>query len=195
MNKAEYLKAVEEKLVGVSKADKERFLDYCRELIEDGMEEGMTEDEAIQTLGSPEQMAGQLLLDTKLPEQEKTKRKYKAWEIVLLILGSPIWVSLLLSLLSVLLSFYIVLWTAVLVLYVCVLSFAVCLPAGVLSGIFLLCVGEAAQGSLTIGAGLICGALGMALFPGCNALAAGCLRFTKRLILWMVKPFRKEKSE
>ena len=50
-------------------------------------------------------------------EQVRPKRKIKAWEIVLLILGFPIWGSLLISAAAVVFAVYICIWAAVICLY------------------------------------------------------------------------------
>lgn len=52
MNKYEFLAAVRERLDGLDKDDIDRSLDYYREMIEDRVEEGLSEDEAVAALGS-----------------------------------------------------------------------------------------------------------------------------------------------
>ena len=41
----------------------------------------------------------------------RPRRQLKAWEIVLLVLGSPLWLSLGLAAIAVIFAFYVVLWS------------------------------------------------------------------------------------
>ncbi len=52
MNKYEFLAAIREGLDGMEKSDIDRTLDYYREIIDDKMDNGLSEEEAIASLGS-----------------------------------------------------------------------------------------------------------------------------------------------
>ena len=52
MNKYEFLAAVRERLDGLGKDDIDRSLDYYREMIDDRVEDGISEEKAIAALGS-----------------------------------------------------------------------------------------------------------------------------------------------
>lgn len=56
MNKAEFLKRLEEKMQGYDKIDVEGVLGYYSEMIEDKMEGGMNEEEAVDNLGNVDNM-------------------------------------------------------------------------------------------------------------------------------------------
>ncbi len=48
MNKEEFLKTLERLLKGLPKQENQKMLDYYAEMIEDRMEEGMSEENAVQ---------------------------------------------------------------------------------------------------------------------------------------------------
>ncbi len=159
MNKEEFLAAIREKLKDLPQGDIERSLDYYAEMIDDYIENGMSAEEAVEAMGTVEEIASQILMDLSVPKLMKAKmhsnRVLRVGEIVLLILGSPIWFSLLLAAAIVFLSVYLVVWSFIVVLYAVVLSTAVSGVYGMISGIFLAFKGTLAQCLLFIGIGLV----------------------------------------
>ena len=117
MNKSEFLGELEKSLSELPEKDRSRSLDYYGEMIDDRTEEGLSEEEAVQALGSMEDITAQILMDTPLPSlvraKVKKRRALKAWETVLLVLGSPVWLPLLIAAVAVALSLYAVLWVLV----------------------------------------------------------------------------------
>ncbi len=132
MNRDAFLAAVAARLKGLPPADVQRSLDYFREIIDDRMEDGLSEEEAVAALGSPEEAAGRILEETPLPRLVKARikpsRALRVWEIVLLVLGSPVWLPLVLVGLLLALLVYLLLVLFLLVYYTLNLSVgAVCL--------------------------------------------------------------------
>lgn len=101
MNKQEYLSAIRVRIPKMPTEDMERFIAYYSEMIDDRMEDGMTEEEAVAMMDTPDDAVDQILEDTPLSKIVKQKIKpthrLRAWEIVLIVLGSPVWVPLLLT--------------------------------------------------------------------------------------------------
>ena len=64
MTKAEFLKALEEKLSALSAEDRAASLAYYEEIIDDRMEEGLCEADAVAAAGPVEEAAAQLLAET-----------------------------------------------------------------------------------------------------------------------------------
>ena len=60
MNKSEFLGALENALSALRPEDRQQALDYYAEMIEDGVENGASEEEVIGTFDPPEQIAAQL---------------------------------------------------------------------------------------------------------------------------------------
>ena len=118
MKKNEFIEKLRTELCGLPMEDIDRSVEFYGEIIDDKTEEGLTEEEAVAQLGSTESVVAQILSEIPLTKLVKNKIKsghrLKVWEIVLLAVGSPIWVSLLASLVSVLLSLYATIWVLVL---------------------------------------------------------------------------------
>lgn len=193
MTKLEFLSALRERLFGLPNEDIEKSVEYYSEMIDERMEDGVAEEAAVQAVGSIEEIVSGVLADTSLPklvkEKVKPKRSLKAWEIVLLVLGSPIWFSLLLAAVILLLSVYIVLWSVVIVLYSVMVTFGAGTVAGLLGMLPLVVSGNIAQGLLFLGAGLICAGLAVLTFHLSNAAAKGVAILGKKLFIGIKRGF------
>ena len=66
MTKSEFLAELKERLTGVSEADLNRSLDYYTEMIEDRMEDGLSEEEAVKDVGTPAAIAEEILKEMPL---------------------------------------------------------------------------------------------------------------------------------
>lgn len=193
MKKAEFLEALAQRLKGLPQGDIEKSLDYYSEMIEDRMEDGMTEEAAVAALGPLDEIANQIWMDTSLPKliksRTKRERDLRVWEIVLLVLGSPVWLPLLIAAIAVFFSLYIVLWSLVLVCYAVDLTFAVGTLAGLAGIAAALLASQPVQAALFLGAGLFCGGCAILLFFGCNQVTLGIARASKGLMLWLKARF------
>lgn len=183
MDKKEFLVALEARLAGLPEADRQSSLDFYAEMLDDLMEGGMTEQEAVASLGSVDAIAQEILMDTPLPKLIKAKMKPKhrmrAWEIVLIAVGSPVWLPILIALFAVVLAVYVTLWAVVLSLYAADLAFAISAPAGIVAAILLFVQGEAAGGLLFFGAGLVLAGLTVLWLLLCNLTAKGVWQLGK----------------
>ncbi len=107
------------------------------------------------------------------------KRAPKWWEITLIVLGFPVWFSLLAVAFAVALSLYIVVWAIVISLWAVNVSLGGGTVGGIVGGVIFLCTGSTPSGILMIAAGLICAGLAIFLFFGCKAATDGVVRLTK----------------
>ena len=121
MKKKEFLKELEKRLAGLPKADIDERIEFYSEMIDDRVEEGKTEEEAIRDIGSIDEVVDQIAQDTPLSklvkERMRPKRKISALEVILLVLGFPLWFPLLLVVVILSLVFCIVLWALVIAAY------------------------------------------------------------------------------
>ena len=129
MTKQLFLNELSAALHGLPREERYRTLSYYDELIDDRMEDGQSEEDAVESLGSPEQIAREILGEEEPPVSTGTGRK--VWLIILLVLGFPFWGSLLLAAAIVLLCVYICLFLPAFVLGVMALAFL----AGALIGV------------------------------------------------------------
>ena len=128
MDKKEFIAALRARLAGLPERELEDRLGFYIEMIDDRMEEGIAEQDAVAQIGTVEQIAAEILGDVPLAalakQRIKPRRKLKAVEIVLLVIGSPIWGSLLLSALAVVLALYASWWSVLISLWASFASFA-----------------------------------------------------------------------
>ena len=187
MLKGEFLGLLRQALAGLPKSDMEEHLTFYGEMIEDRMEDGIPEETAVSELGSVEALAAQIIADTPLgrlvKEKIRPKKKPRAWEIVLLILGSPLWLSLLIAAAAVILSLYAVLWSVIVCLWAAFAALAACALAGIAAGAYFAAYGNALTGIAGIGAGAVCGGLSIFAFFGCAAATRGILALTGKLAI------------
>lgn len=187
MHKQEFLDELRRGLSGLPQEDQEERLSFYREMIEDRMEEGLSEQEAVQAAGTVEeillQAAGETPLTKIVKERISAKRGRKAWEIVLLALGAPVWLPLALAAVVVMLSLYISVWAVILSLWAVTASLVVCALGVIVWGLFFIGSGNVPAGLAAIGAGILCAGLFLFAFCGCRALTKGTLIFTKSLAL------------
>ena len=111
----------------------------------------------------------------------KPKTVGKAWAIVGLMLGAPIWLSLLIAAVAVVLSLYISLWAVVISLWAAEASLWTCALAGIVAGVGFIAGEHAATGIAVIGAGLVCTGVSIFLLWGC--------KWATRATAWLAKKF------
>lgn len=114
MTKADFLQLLERALAQLPEEERRANLEYYRELLDDMTEEGMTEAKATAKLGSPSQIAQNILQEMPLGKlvstRVKPKRGWTPLAIVLTVLGSPVWVPLLLAAAAVVLAIFVSIW-------------------------------------------------------------------------------------
>ena len=192
MRKQEFIDALRERLRGLPSQDVEERVGFYAEMIDDRMEEGLTEAVAVADMGDVEDVVSQILAETPLArlvkEKIKPKRRLRAWEIVLLALGSPIWLTLLISAFAVVLSLYVSTWAVVVSLWACFASFAASALGGIVGGAALVLF-HGPVGLVLIAAGLALAGLAIFSFYGCKALTKGVCRLTPKMLLGVKRCF------
>lgn len=122
----------------------------------------------------------------------KKPSRLRWWEKVFLILGSPIWLSLLISVFAVVLSVYVSLWSVIISLWAIFVSFIAC-GVGLTAGSFILFfLGHKFSGAAAFAAGLVCAGLSIFMFFGCKSATKGILLLTKKFGLLIKKLFIKK---
>ena len=187
MNKQEFLAQLRNGLSGLPKEDVDERLSFISEMIDDRIEEGVTEEDAVKEIGSVDALVSQIIAETPLgklvKEKIAPKRKLKAWAIVLLALGSPVWLSLLAAALAVIFSVYAVLWSCCVALWAVFAALAVCGPVGMAAGGYFAAAGSVPAGLAAISAGLVSAGLAVFLFFACKAATKGTLSLSRKLVI------------
>ena len=187
MTKLKFLLSLNDRLSGLPKNDVEERLSFYAEMIEDRMEEGLSEEEAVAAVGSVDEIASQIIAETPLvkvaKEKIKPKRKLRAWEIVLLAVGSPIWLALLIAAFAVFISVYAVVWAVIATFWSVFGAFCGGVIGGVAAGVLFIVVGKIPLGIAMIGAGVTLAGLAIFAFLGCLWATKGVVWLTKKAAL------------
>lgn len=198
MTKMQFLMSLHDQLLGLPKEDVEQRLNFYSEMIEDRMEEGMTEAEAVAAIGSPEEIVSQIIADTPLvkiaKERIKPKRRLKSGEIVLLALGSPLWLSLLLAAGAVILAVYASTWSVIFSLWAAFGALVAGAVAGLVAGIALACIRFVPSGMVMLAAGMVCVGLSILMFHGFKLATQGILILTRKFAVWLKNRWMKKEA-
>ena len=187
MNKQEFLAKLRKGLHGLPQNDIEERLTFYNEMIDDRMEEGLTEDAAVSEIGTVNEVVSQIVTETPLSkigkEKVRPKRTLRVWEIVLLALGSPIWLSLLIAAFAVIFAVYVTAWSVIAALWASELALAVSSIGSILSAVIFAFQVNGIVAIAVLGAGIAFAGLSIFLFFGCKETTKGILFLTKKMIL------------
>ena len=186
MRKQEFLDALKRGLTGLPQEDIAERLTFYGEMIDDRMEEGLSEEEAVAAIGTVDGVINEIVAETPLTklvkEKIKPKRRLRAWEIFLLVLGFPLWFPLSIVAFVLILVFYIVLWVLVICLWAIELVLWACVLCCLLAAALYMARGRVAFGIVLIGAGLILTGLSIFLFFVCKAATVGTAKLAKKIV-------------
>ena len=199
MKKQEFLSSLRSKLQGLPPSDIDERISFYSEMIDDRMDEGKSEEEAVSEIGNVDDVVMDIAKDTPLvklvKEKMKPKRRIRPWEIVLLVLGFPLWFPLLITFFVLVLVFWIVIWVLAIVTYVLEAAFAATSVAGVvaLAAYFL----NGQTNYTALGASVMCAGAAILMVFGCIGATKGCIALTKSIITGIKMLFigRKKKGE
>ena len=189
MTKSEFLKELESKLSGLPQDDIDNRLEFYSEMIDDRVEEGKTEEQAIEEIGSVDEVVEGIAKETPMlklvKERVKPKRSIKGWEIALIILGFPLWLPLVITFFVLVLVFYLLLWVLVIVTY----AIEIALIAAFIYGI----VCYIASGFNVAFLAIALLSIGVAFFMvfACIGATKGSAALTKKVALSTKKKFMK----
>lgn len=195
MNKFEFLTLLRERLSGLPCEDIEKTLDYYSEMIDDRVEEGLTEDEAVAALGNLDTIVTQAFADSaafnanarkeESAKEPPKRRELKPWMVVLIVLGAPVWVSLLVGAVSIAAGVVIAVGSAFISLYATAIAF-IGASVGCIAGAFLFETG--AEVMLAIGVAMMLVGGGVLLLFATNWLLK-CIIKPVKLICLKIKAF------
>ena len=185
MTKIQFMLTLNEKLSGMPKNEIEERLTFYGEMIEDRMEEGLTEEEAVAAVGDVDEIARSIMAESAVSSaeeepqsKEKTVTRLKGWVIALLILGIPVWLPLIPAAFVVGLSLYVSAWAILISLWACFGVLAVGSPYLLVLGIVQIISYHTITGIALIGASLVCAGITVFAFYGCLALSKQMIRLT-----------------
>lgn len=191
MTKQEFLTRLREGLSLLPQNEREERLNFYGEMIDDRMEEGLSEFDAVAAVGQIDEIIAQIRAEfpfqAPAPEPAAPKREWKTWEMVLLLAGSPIWLSLIIAAVAVVFAFYVVLWSAVVALWAVFGALVGCAFGLATAGTVCLVFGKPLAGTALLGAGMVCAGVSILLCFGCDAATKGVALLTKISVKGMVR--------
>lgn len=185
MTKERFEVELRKRLKGLPKEDIDSRVEFYSEMIDDRIESGMSEEEAVADIGNIDDIVAQIAKDTPflhlVKEKVKPKRKIQTWEIILLVLGFPLWFPLAITALVLMCVAYMLLWVGVIVTYAIEAALIVSLVGSLLlattSGFNPAYLGVA---MMALGAALI-------MIFACIGATKGSFGLTKRVFLSIKK--------
>ena len=196
MNKTEYLRALAVLLsdpANITPEDASRSLDYYEEMIDDRMDDGMSEEEAVAAMGSPEDAARAIFaeLDPEKPnanaEKPRNKGKLSPSAVVLLVLTSPVWLSLMVAV-------YVILWSLVITAWSVWVSLAGSALAFLVSAVIRFATLDFAQGLLFVGGTLFCAGAAVFLWFFALFVTRWIAKASAAIFRWFFSIFRSKEG-
>lgn len=187
MLKQEFLNELRARLSDLPQREVDDRIAFYGEMIDDRIEEGLSEQEAVEGIGSLDEITKQIIGETpvskKSEDKVRTRRRLKGWEIALIIVGFPVWGSLLLVLFAVLLTVFITLWSLVVSFWAVFGALAGSGLGGVCGGIATAAMGNTLSGVAVVGVSFVCIGLAIFGFLGCVSATKGTALLTKKTVL------------
>ena len=199
MMKHEFLNQLDAQLSQLPPHERQKSQSYYAEMIDDRMEEGMTEEEAVAALGDVVELARQVLMETPLQtlikSKMRTNKRWETWEIVLFILGFPLWFPLLIAFFAVVFCIYVAVWSVIVSLFAVAVCLAIVGMAMVAACFVAIFTGTPAWAVL-LGAGFALMGVGILSFIGMCWFSKVLVKGTGVMGKWIKSLFiRKEKED
>ena len=186
MSKEDFTFYLRKRLVLLPQEDIEDRIAFYTEMIDHRMGNGMSEEEAVASLGPIEDIAEHIMseipLSTLVMRQVKPERSAKGWQIALIILGFPLWFPLIITAVILVVTFYMTVWIIQAAFYVVDLAIAIVAIATIPLAIYLFIHANIPGGLFAIGAGFIIFGVVLIIFALCNGITRLLIKLTGRLL-------------
>ena len=174
MKKNEFLNKLKKKINRLPKEDVKERINFYSEMIDDRMENGLNEEEAVNKIGSVDFVSEQILAEYP---NIKTK-KISGSNLALIIAGSPIWISLLATAIGVGISLFASLWVIIISLWGCFIAFIAGAVVSPIMAIIYFTMSNPNSALAIIGVGIALVGLAILTFYGAKYLTIKCAKLT-----------------
>lgn len=185
MTKSEFIEEFLKKAELLPKEEKRKSLLYYSEMIDDKIEDGMSEEEAVASLGSIDALVDGVIGDMTMSNAVKTSINRVKKNVpkgilvtVLIILGSPVWFSLLIAAVCVLFSLIVSIWAVAVALCASVFALGISAVALLAVSVIRFFSLGAVSGVYVLGASLIVAGISMLIFVPVKHLCVGCFKLS-----------------
>lgn len=183
MKKQEFLLKLQIKLLGLPKKDINERISFYSEMIDDRIEEGLSEEEAVNDIGSIDEVADGIKREVRGSSQISTNNKSKKGigpkAVTAIAIGSPLWIALGASAFAIIFSLFAAIWSVVISLWAVFISLAVSAPATLIMGIVYAIISESINSGLMFSAAFLSTGLAILFFFAAKILTAGSAILTK----------------
>ncbi len=184
MTKEVFLRELARGLQQLPAEEVQRQKAYYAEMLEDMMEDGIPEEDAVAKLGDVSGIVEEILQDTPLPVLVKSKiRPKKGWTVsavVVAVLGAPLWIPLVLTAALLVFSVFLAMGAVIVAAFAMVFALAVAGLVILFRGVTLFTWGGSYV-AFSLGCGLLLLGLTCLSFLGAKYAAAGLWRSGKWL--------------
>lgn len=192
-SRTEFLDELRRGLSALPAAEAEKSVSFYAEMIDDRVEYGESEADAVAAMGDAGEVARTIIAELpavpKAIVKSKTKSATANW--VLAVVLSPIWVSLAIVALALVFSVYVTIWALAFAVWAVAIALLCCGPMGLAVAVYCLAVGDPVVAAWQLGAGLACFGLGMLCLVGAKKASVWFIdvsrRYVGRVRSWFVK--------
>ena len=184
MTKSEFLDALRERLKACNRSGVDEQIQFYGEMIDDRVEDGVAEEEAVAAIGTVEDIVARILGEGasaagERGERPSLKRRMSVGTIVLLAVGSPLWLSLVLTIAVIVLALTVSAWAVVVSLWAAFASTAATAVGAILFGVASVGGENPLAGVAMVGAGIALAGVSIFLFFASNQASKGLVRLMK----------------
>lgn len=177
MNKSEFILQLRNGLSGLPQDDVDERLNFYGEMIDDRIEDGLSEEDAVL----------EIPLSKIVKKKITAKTKPSVLTVVLLIFGSPIWLSLAIVLFAIIFSIFVVLWSVAVVLWSVFVSFLLAAVGTLLYGIITCFLRGGVIAAVIFSSALIIGGLSVFMFYISKSVTKLMAFITRKTVLSVKK--------
>ena len=192
MNKQQFLDELRSKLVGLPDEEIENRISFYEEMINDRIDEGKSEEEAINEIGTVDEVVREIAKDTPLvslvKHKMKPKRRLRGWEVLLVIFTFPFWLPLVIVALALTFAAIVVMWSGAIAVYAVETSMIATSIWGIMGYIGTGFADSYYLGAMLVGFG---GSILMAF--ACYGVTKGMFRLTRFMIIGIKSAFIRKK--
>lgn len=191
MNKAEFLNELSFCLQNMDDSEKNKFIIYYDEMISDYIENGMSEEDAVNKIGVPKKIAKELLDDYGSVKLNIPSTGSRGLNFIITVIGFPLWGSVLLSFILMVFSIYVIIWCAPVATGAVSIGFLATSIIGIVGSPFVM-IKNVPVGIMQLGTGIA--SIGISLLLGFATidLSKKILIITKNLNIKLVGLFKKK---
>lgn len=192
MNKEEFLNELKKGLSGIPEYDRNERVTFYSEMIDDRIEEGMSEEEAVSAIGDVNKIISQIMAETPMTTIVKERVNKKKGGIspstlILIVILFPLWLPILAVVFGLTIALFATLWSLVVAFYAVTVALVVGGAGSIVWVLGMLFTGHLTGAALGVGAGLFCIGLGILMVFGCIAFTKGAIKLTVDVLVSIKK--------